>query len=47
MLSYVADELVATMGGYGYVEEYPAERFYIAMARINRIFEGDRTRSIG
>ena len=28
MLSLVADELVATMGGYGYVEEYPAERTY-------------------
>jgi butyryl-CoA dehydrogenase len=39
MLSYIADELVATMGGYGYVEEYPAERFY-RDARINRIFEG-------
>lgn len=39
MLSYLADELVATMGGYGYVEEYPAERFY-RDARINRIFEG-------
>ncbi|MGA9668145.1 MAG: acyl-CoA dehydrogenase family protein [Terracidiphilus sp.] len=39
MLSLVADNLVATMGGYGYVEEYPAERFY-RDARINEIFEG-------
>ena len=39
MLSYLADEWVAVMGGYGYVEEYPAERFY-RDARINRIFEG-------
>ncbi len=39
MLSYVADEQVGIMGGYGFVEDYPAERTY-RDARINRIFEG-------
>jgi alkylation response protein AidB-like acyl-CoA dehydrogenase len=39
VISYIADELVGTMGGYGYVEDYPAERVY-RDARINRIFEG-------
>ncbi|MBI2818586.1 MAG: acyl-CoA dehydrogenase family protein [Acidobacteria bacterium] len=39
MLAYVVDEGVQIYGGYGYHQDYPAERAY-RDARISRIYEG-------
>lgn len=38
-LNIVADHSIQIYGGYGYTEEYPAEKVY-RDSRINRIFEG-------
>ena len=39
MLDYAVDETVQIFGGAGFVEDYPAERYW-RDARVNRIFEG-------
>jgi butyryl-CoA dehydrogenase len=39
MLERLVDQMLQLHGGYGYVEEFPAERSY-RDSRINKIFEG-------
>jgi alkylation response protein AidB-like acyl-CoA dehydrogenase len=39
LLDWIVDENVQIFGGAGYVEDYPAERYW-RDARINRIYEG-------
>jgi len=39
VLAHTVDEVLQIYGGYGFVSDYPAERYY-RDERINRIFEG-------
>jgi alkylation response protein AidB-like acyl-CoA dehydrogenase len=39
VLAHVVDEVLQVHGGYGYIRDYPIERYY-RDERINRIFEG-------
>jgi len=39
VLAKVVDDVVQIHGGYGFIQEYPAERYY-RDERVNRIFEG-------